>query len=235
MVGDAHVYEAAMPVAAAMTPSPIQNTDVAPTFSNIKRHCGSYSEHMNRVEQENVDCVVPSGETENDTGYVSHDSRDDSSEHSVYMQSSETVALRTDQQLTQSMADDWLEVITEDNVSVQSMDNMDDLLYHFDKFFRDRFDSELFRFKSAMYEMLSEQQLHMRQIIHSVEMMPEENDVIFPDSGSSVPDNEENVSQSKLIQGNAMCKEKTKSRALLELMSLSCGVTALLNETKYRL
>ena len=81
-----------------------------------------------------MDCVVPYGEVENDTGYVSHDSRDDSSEQSLYVQSSQPGVSRTDQNMIQNPTHDWLEVIAEDDASVQSMNNMEDLLYQFGGF-----------------------------------------------------------------------------------------------------
>ncbi|KAL3881645.1 hypothetical protein ACJMK2_028058 [Sinanodonta woodiana] len=44
---------------------------------------------------------------------------------------------------------------------------VDDLIYHFERFFHERFEDELQNFRDSIHAMISDQQAHVRQIVHS--------------------------------------------------------------------
>ncbi|KAK3585546.1 hypothetical protein CHS0354_022957 [Potamilus streckersoni] len=44
---------------------------------------------------------------------------------------------------------------------------VDDLIYHFERFFHERFEDELRNFRESVHAMISDQQAHVRQIVHS--------------------------------------------------------------------
>ncbi|GFR80313.1 hypothetical protein ElyMa_002311100 [Elysia marginata] len=82
------------------------------------------------------------------------------------------------------------------------------IINQFDTFFRGKLDAELALFQESMHSMLTEQQIHLRKIINSA-------------SQDNVLDLEE-------------AEKKTKNTVVIELLSLSCQLTELLGQKKFK-
>ncbi|KAL5010573.1 hypothetical protein ScPMuIL_012878 [Solemya velum] len=113
---------------------------------------------------------------------------------------------------------------------------VDDLLYHFDLFFRERFFSELQQFQDSIHSMLSEQQIHVRQIIHTALNSPTQQ----KDSGDFLDHIESPTSKDcDLEVRHRDCFEykessSPKDKILLQLLSTVGQIGALLQRPQYK-
>ncbi|KAL8557894.1 hypothetical protein ACOMHN_045623 [Nucella lapillus] len=131
------------------------------------------------------------------------------------------------------------------------VDELDDLLRRFDTFFREKVEAELQSVREFMHGMLSEQQFHLQQILSnrllSKSSYCQQSSTLHSEEleGSQdrkVPETTENTthlhSQDSSMATEESAGEETypksaTSEILLELMSLSCELSAVLSQSKY--
>ncbi|XP_046583272.1 uncharacterized protein LOC124290569 [Haliotis rubra] len=106
-------------------------------------------------------------ELDNDTGYSSHDSsclQEDGSDKS-WRQNPQGVS--KDVSCEDSPSEPIIDWSYNEDDSMQGLDEVEDLLYHFEKFFREKLEHHVKDFTTSMQIMFSEQQIHVRQIVNS--------------------------------------------------------------------
>ncbi|XP_053397978.1 uncharacterized protein LOC123553098 [Mercenaria mercenaria] len=137
---------------------------------------------------------------------------------------------------------------------------LEDLLYHFQNFFQNRFESEFHRYQEAVYGIIQEQQNHVRQIVHTAireqsssqksyteELLSEDTEktTTIPNSTSkigmhftSILDTDYyipvGISATPTPNSSAVVKDEVAKRRLLDLYSLSCSVSTLLAKTQFK-
>ncbi|XP_060595147.1 uncharacterized protein LOC132749436 [Ruditapes philippinarum] len=138
---------------------------------------------------------------------------------------------------------------------------LEDLLYHFQNFFQNRFESEFQRYREAVYGIIQEQQSHVRQIVHTAireqsssqrsfteEFLSEETEKEptpmrpMNQTGTGMPfnsllDKDFFIPISTCLQpsnSTSVVKDGTTRNKLLDLYSLSCSVSTLLAKKQFK-
>ncbi|KAK3726439.1 hypothetical protein RRG08_005045 [Elysia crispata] len=113
----------------------------------------------------------------------------------------------------------------------------DSILFQFDAFFRGKLDAELAVFQENMHSMLTEQQIHLQKIISSASQNNFcEGDTEGTSIGSAVT-TDETSAVDETREFRCVCQEsqkKAKNSFMIELLSLSCQLTELLNQKKFK-
>lgn len=184
-----------------------------------------------------------------DQGYGSHSAG--STYHGVDSQMEGSVMEQESQQGPGSVAGTSADYWCGDN-------ELEDLLYHFQNFFKNRFESELRHYQEAVYGILEEQQNHVRQIVHTA--IREHNSQSYTDELlNENTDDGKNVSKEEIQPGSSdsqLCymdyyipagvvasttnststksKGEMKKTRLIELLAMSCSVSTLLAKSQYK-
>ncbi|KAK7107795.1 hypothetical protein V1264_015647 [Littorina saxatilis] len=127
------------------------------------------------------------------------------------------------------------------------VDELGDLLRRFDTFFREKVDNELQSISDFMHGMLSEQQIHLQQILvnasahtksfHSQQetgdVLPSDEEAFSKGAVQGLEPYEEIEMQLSTAESAEKYQRSATSEILLEMMSLACELSALLNQSKY--
>ncbi|XP_070188889.1 uncharacterized protein [Littorina saxatilis] len=116
-----------------------------------------------------------------------------------------------------------------------------------DTFFREKVDNELQSISDFMHGMLSEQQIHLQQILvnasahtksfHSQQetgdVLPSDEEAFSKGAVQGLEPYEEIEMQLSTAESAEKYQRSATSEILLEMMSLACELSALLNQSKY--
>ncbi|XP_025097680.1 uncharacterized protein LOC112565984 isoform X2 [Pomacea canaliculata] len=128
------------------------------------------------------------------------------------------------------------------NSNEADIDELDDMLCRFDTFFREKLNTELQSHQEFMHGLLSEQQIHLRQILRfnlnvlpSYETGQQVNNRNQEDMTKNYVDLEEAEMPYSYDPGatSSDIHVHRKQGLLTELLSLSCQVSALLSEVRF--
>ncbi|BFZ09262.1 hypothetical protein BsWGS_12301 [Bradybaena similaris] len=160
-----------------------------------------------------------------DPGYTSQDSCSETFRQVTQLMSQEQNLSSDDSSVHADIYTDMA-----DNVGTY---NLDVILCQFDSFFRSRLNSELEAFQETMHSMLTEQQIHIQRIVCSIveQNLNEE----CSEAQEEVPvESNGNITEASEIRCTCHNSEsKTKMDLIIELLSLSCQITSLLNLPKF--
>ncbi|KAJ8314674.1 hypothetical protein KUTeg_006824 [Tegillarca granosa] len=130
----------------------------------------NYYEHVVPAypcEEDKV-CLPTNGEIDHDVGYSSHSTCSSCYVDSVQMEQGSHVSYIPNQ-----LNIDWSDTECEEGY-LHGENEVEDLLYHFE-----RLDTEVQKIQNTFHSMLTEQQIHVRQIVHTVldssQHLPSEN------------------------------------------------------------
>ncbi|ESO99152.1 hypothetical protein LOTGIDRAFT_173845 [Lottia gigantea] len=190
-----------------------------------KPRINNESKILDVVTPENRSSAVPKDcEIDGDIGYSSHGTQEDSQKSNLSLKITEWQGREHDEQ------DDFMHP---DN-------DLDDLLYHFNNFFQEKLENELTTFQESMRNMLTEQQIHVRQIVHNSSVPQNLLDSPLTNMDTSELDhcnsNHSSPNEHEAVHASSQVQEASGTNELLtELLSLSCAVTTLLHQPKYRI
>lgn len=110
------------------------------------------------------------------------------------------------------------------------------ILSQFDTFFRSKLDAELALFQESMHSMLTEQQVHLRKIITS-STQESAYEVETEDTSKKMVALTQESAEISLKECRCVFQEtekKTKNKVIIELLSLSCQLTQILGQHKFK-
>lgn len=179
----------------------------------------SYCEHVVPAypcEDDKV-CLPSDGDKDHDVGYSSHSTCSSCNVDSVQMEQGSHASY-----IPNHLNIDWSDTECEEG-HLHGENEVEDLLYHFDKFFKERLDTEMQQVQNTFRSMLTEQQIHVRQIVHAVvdsyQQLPSENlqshdtpndikRMKFPDASSDSIENK--IPQTPMLPTSAsFCQHST--------------------------
>ncbi|KAK0053593.1 hypothetical protein Bpfe_017053 [Biomphalaria pfeifferi] len=135
------------------------------------------------------------------------------------------------------------ETITADNcLPVASLSDSQchkSVLFNCETFFRQKLNTDLYYFQENIPSMLSEHQTHSKQLLYTADTAVFPISELEPKKISDLDevDEEALANEDNFFVNNCFTDEKqpleAKSRLMIELLSLSCQLTALLNLPKF--